>query len=430
MTLEEKCAQVLMLAVGTEKWVTPEFREVYRAVPAGAVLILGYNIAETPEGVLALTGGLQDLARGEGRGMPLFIAVDHEGGSVFRFGRVATRLPDASAVGAAAGGDAGSPGIAREFVREQVYGLYLNAARQLSALGFSMNLAPVLEPLNDENQEFLRRRAYSADPAAAADLGGIVVDAMRDGGILAAGKHFPGSGDGDPHDGLPVFSYDLTDPDQHQILPFRRVVSGHGLAALMTSHVLTPSLYPPSLGPGPPATLSGRVQTGYLRDFLGFRGMVMTDDINMGALTGGMSEKDAALAARRDAVAALAAGADMIMYLAEDIEGLHGALVGAVRESSAWDGDGGFPGYRGLPEARLDDAVTRIIEQKIRLDLWNRSGELAEAAAAAGRTAPRPADTTPPRPAGGTEDALRRRLEDFARLKAEGDLLLRRFLGR
>jgi beta-N-acetylhexosaminidase len=187
-------------------------------------------------------------------------------------------------------------------------------------------------------------------------------------------------------------------------------VKEHRLAALMTSHVLAPSL-----DPGLPVTLSSRVQKDYLRDTLGFGGIVLTDDINMRALTEGRDPEKAA-------VMAIAAGADMIMYLAEDIAGIHAALVRAVQETAAGaSGDGGLPTARvgGLSEARLDEAVTRIIEQKLLLDLWNRSRELTEAVITAGGTEARG-------PAASEGAALGRRLEEFGRLKAEGDALLRR----
>ena len=198
---------------------------------------------------------------------------------------------------------------------------------------------------------------------------------MRDGGILAVGKHFPGSGDADPHEGLPLFSFDASDPEGRQVLPFRTAIRDFGLGALMSSHVVAPSLDPEL-----PVTLSARAQTEHLRERLGFGGIVMTDDINMKALTKGLDPGAAA-------VAAIASGADMIMYLDEDVQRIHAALVRAA-------GDGG------LPLRRLEDAVTRILERKIDLDLWSRASE--------GRR-------------------IEERLEEFTRLKAEGDAFLARF---
>jgi len=380
MTLEEKCAQTMMVSFGLGPVVPLDFLKTLETVPVGAILLLGYNIAENAEGIAELTASLAAAARGAGAGIPAFIAVDHEGGTVYRLGRAGTRLPDASAAGAALAAGADPDLLAA---------LYRNAADQLACLGISFNLAPVLEPLNAENREFLRHRSFSADPRVVSRAGGLVIDAMRDGGILAAGKHFPGSGDGDPHDGLPTFGFDLRETDPPQLLPFREAVSRHRLAAVMTSHVMAPSLDPER-----PVTLSRAVQTDYLRNVLGFRGMVLTDDINMKALAEGRDPG-------RTAAEAIGAGADMFMYLEKDITGVHRSLVRAA-------GDGGLGGER------LDEAVVRILEAKIALGLVGWAAEKAAAGTEAGPKAP---------------DGGRRTFSaaEFARLKEDGDRLLRRF---
>jgi beta-glucosidase-like glycosyl hydrolase len=166
----------------------------------------------------------------------------------------------------------------------------------------------------------------------------------------------------------------FTGPENPAVQPFAAAISEQGLTALMLSHVISPSL-----DENLPVTLSALAQQGFLREKLGFRGIILTDDINMKALTQDRTPEEAA-------VMALAAGADMIMYL-NDAPRVLSALVRAVQEGR-------------LCEARVEEAVVRIIEEKLRLGLWLRAREL-------------------------TDSPLKERLEEFGRVKKEGDALAR-----
>lgn len=364
LTLEEKCAQLLMLAAGTQTHIPRALAKTLAEVPAGAVLLLGYNIAENAEDIMRFTSALQDIALSRSLGIPFFIAVDHEGGSVYRFGDTATRLPGASRVGELLEGGTGE---------EEIEALYRNAARQLSLLGFSLNLAPVLEARGAENRGFLTTRTYSESPLTVSRAGGLVLKAMRETGVLAAAKHFPGTGDADPHSVLPRLSPRAASPGSPGLQPFSEAVFSQGLAALMLSHAAAPG-FDTEL----PVTLSAKVQQGFLRETLGFRGIILTDDINMKALTHDRAPEEAA-------VMAVAAGADMIMYLDEYAPRVRDALANAVKEGL-------------LPETRVEEAAVRIIEEKLRLGLWLKTRDLA------GRS-------------------LDTRREEFRLLKEEGDAL-------
>lgn len=392
MTTREKCAQLLMIAVGIRPEVPEDFGELMRDVPAGAVLLLSYNIAESPEKIMGLNAAFQKTAAVAGKGVPFLIALDHEGGTVYRLGAAATRIPGASRVGSFLEKSANRS--SGPVFTEALHALYAASAKQLALLGFSLNLAPVLEPLGEENREFLRHRSYGADPYTVSRAGEIFIRAMGEGGVLAAGKHFPGTGRGDPHEVLTRLNMAIdmeegTDPDiegggedafPSGIFPFHRAVAGGGLAALMVSHVLVPGMDPLL-----PVSLSGSALS-FIRRRLGFEGIILTDDINMKAVSAGRGAQEAA-------VAALAAGADMIMYLDErGIRAVHSALVRAVEEGR-------------LPRERLEEAVVRVLEQKIRLNLWKRTGELMRAAE--------------------DGESLSRRGGEFSLLKKEGDALLR-----
>ncbi|MDR1932658.1 MAG: hypothetical protein LBQ57_07560 [Spirochaetales bacterium] len=370
MTIEEKCAQILMIAAGTEPSLPKDFAELIKTVPAGAVLLLGYNIAESPGKIMNLSADFQKTAAAVGKGIPFLIALDHEGGTVYRLGGAATRIPGAARAGAFLEKKDAQP----ESRNAALFRLYRSSAAQLSLLGFSLNLAPVLEPLSEANKEFLRHRSYAGDAGTVSRAGGIFIDAMRAGGVLAVGKHFPGTGGGDPHEKLTYINLDMP----QDILPFRDAARVHALGALMVSHSVAPALDPAlPVSVSPPAL-------SWIRRHLDFEGIILTDDVNMKALSAQRSPEEAA-------VMAVAAGADMIMYLDErGITKVHAALVGAVREER-------------LPEPRLEEAVTRILEQKLKLDMWNRSLQLIEDVSAS--------------------PAFDRRLRQFAALKKEGDAL-------
>ncbi|MDR3201094.1 MAG: hypothetical protein LBT68_06500, partial [Spirochaetales bacterium] len=351
MTTEEKCAQLLMIAVGIEPAVPKDFARLIETVPAGAILLLGYNIAESPAKIMSLAAEFQKIAGVSGKGVPFLITVDHEGGTVYRLGAAATRIPGASRAGAFLEKNP-APEASANDAAARLFSLYKNSAAQLSLLGFSLNLAPVLEPLNDANREFLRYRSYGADEKTVSRAGGIFIGAMREGGVLAVAKHFPGTGGGDPHEAA-TYSGVSTERD---LLPFREAVAAYDLGALMVSHAIAPDI-----DPALPVSVSAPALS-WIRRRLDFKGIILTDDVNMKAVSVERSPEEAA-------VMAVCAGADMIMYLDErGITKAHAALVNAVREER-------------LPQARLDEAAVRVLEQKVILKLWHLAGELTASAA-------------------------------------------------
>ena len=360
LSLEEKCAQCLMISLGGSREVPAWLRDSYRSVPVGGLLFLGGNIPDTSDGVIQVTAELQDLASRSRAGIPLFLAVDHEGGSVFRLGGRMTRLPPAETVARGSG--------------EEALRLYRSSSAQLAALGFNLNFAPVLEPRAADNQAFLGSRAYSADPARTALFAGLFAEAMKVAGVVAVGKHFPGSGDGDPHKGLPRLAESGPEGTENRLRPFREAIAKGLLPGIMVSHVLVERL-----DPDIPATLSPRVPGDLLRGELGFRGFVVSDDLNMKALS-------ARYPAERSAVLALKAGIDLLMYLPGDYPAVHAALVRAVRSGE-------------LEATRLDDAAARIVEAKLEAGLWISSRK-----------------------------AVAERKTDFAELRKRGDVILESFL--
>jgi len=324
---DELVGQLLMIGIDGVSRLSQASQDNLRAVRPGAILLFGYNVSDKPAMLAGLLAQARDAAGV--RGLPPFIAIDHEGGSVYRFKGGLTRLPSAKALGAA--GDEAA----------RVAGSV--AGSELLALGVTMNLAPVVEALSEANRAFLVDRAWSTDPVAAGRLAAEFIGACQSQGVAACAKHFPGNGHADPHEALPVIAAAKPELQRQYYEPFRQAVNG-GVAAIMMSHALLQAVDQKT-----PASLSAPV-IAELKIGLGFSGIVLTDDLVMAAL-GKAGGPGAA------AVAALSAGADMLM-----VSG--GPAVELVRRAvRAALADGR------LPRERLKDAATRIVAQKVRFGL-------------------------------------------------------------
>jgi len=251
----------------------------------GAVFFVDQNIGTAKE-----VAGLLRLFR-SGASQPL-LAIDHEGGIVQRLTAAHgfTLLPAARDVATTM-----SPAEARL--------LYAQAGRELAALGFHINLGPVLdvdEPTNPAIGVF--GRAYSTDPERIAAYAQAFVEGFASAGILCAAKHFPGHGRAvsDSHDGAADISATWTEAE---LDPFARVLaSSHAPPMVMTGHLRLDPVAPD----GRPATVSAPIVTGLLRERLRYQGVVVTDDLYMGAVSHIMGREDAI-------VQAIAAGSDLLM---------------------------------------------------------------------------------------------------------------------
>ena len=286
--LAKAVAQLLLVGFYGANATSPSARLLARQAhrgQVGAVFFVNQNIG-TAEELAGLIGLFHN-----GIGRPL-LAIDHEGGIIQRLKKAHgfTRLPAARDVAATM-----SPDKARE-----MYGL---AGRELAALGFNLNLGPVLdvdEPNNPAIGKF--GRAYHTDAGTIAAYGQAFVAGFASAGVLCAAKHFPGHGRsvGDSHNGAANISATWTEAE---LDPFARLIaSPHAPPLIMTGHLRLDQVAPD----GRPATLSLPIVTGLLRQALGYQGVVVTDDLDMDAISHLMSRQEAA-------VQALAAGSDLLM---------------------------------------------------------------------------------------------------------------------
>jgi beta-N-acetylhexosaminidase len=260
-------------------------RELVRDLKVGGIILFARNI-EAPEQVWELTRELQGQALAAG-GRPLLIAVDQEGGRVQRLKAPFTLIPPARELGSA-------------FTPAQVEDLARRVARELALVGVNLNLAPVLDVARGPNCPQWDR-SYGSDPRQVAAYGVAAVRGYAAGGVLPVAKHFPGLGDtvADSHQVLPTAQ--SLDPERAaDLLPFREAVAA-GVPLVMTAHLRVPSW--DALRP---ASLSPVALKQWLRQNLGFQGVIITDDLEMGGIT---TQLPAAQGARE----ALAAGADLLL---------------------------------------------------------------------------------------------------------------------
>jgi beta-N-acetylhexosaminidase len=273
MSLEQKIGQRFMCWVeGTQ--ISEQSLELIRQSAAG-VILYPWNV-ENLQQVRELTSSLQRAALAADPPIGLFIAVDQEGGRVAAF-----RARELSGLAPAFywGGYADP--------RYVTAAAYL-ACREIRALGCNMNLAPVLDLYGQADTTIIGDRSFGADPQLVGRLGVAYLQGARQAGVISVAKHFPGHGGStvDSHGQLPVVDLSEQTLMERDLLPFRMAVRA-GAEALMTAHVLFPQLDPEY-----PATVSARILRGLLRKRLGFRGVIISDGISMGALSRNFSVSD------------------------------------------------------------------------------------------------------------------------------------------
>ncbi|MBQ6568489.1 MAG: glycoside hydrolase family 3 protein [Treponema sp.] len=300
-------------------------------VPGGC-LFFSYNVAPAASGLIEFTRSIAGYCKRHKLPRP-YTAIDQEGGAVNRLRELNSPLPSPALV-------AGSL-TAGEAAR-----LYAVQGAQMAALGFDLNLAPVAEALAGFNGDYLGRRAYGGAGEAAA-YSYAAVRAYQEEGVLCAVKHFPGNSNSDPHTGSSVLSIDGKELALSVQLPFAFVLSSSPAAVLM-SHAVVPSVDARN-----PAVLSERWIKGELRGRLGYEGLVISDDIFMGAVSSfGMGNL---------AVKAISSGADVLMLSDKYFKSVASALCDAAARD---------PDFA----ARLHEAERHVVQFKLRAGIL-RAGE-------------------------------------------------------
>ncbi len=279
-------------------------RELIHRFGVSRFILFARN-CETPEQIATLTGAVGEECRRAGLGAPL-IGIDQEGGTVTRLGPPFTRFPDAREMASSPDPEAHLTAYAR------------TCADELLQVGINLNFAPVLDVSPEDQGLFMERRSLGGDPDTVARLGAMIIRMMQESGLAACGKHFPGLGRAvpDPHLTLPTINAEISELEG-DLAPFRSAIDA-GVAMIMTSHTLYPAF-----DPDHHATVSEKILTGILRRNLGFDGVIVTDDLEMGAVENQTT-------AGRAAASAFTAGADLLLVCHD-----HAKVKDAIAEITA-----------------------------------------------------------------------------------------------
>jgi beta-N-acetylhexosaminidase len=304
-----------------------EMREIAREFDLGGIIIFARNV-EAPSQVAELALATQSLRQET----PLWFSVDQEGGRVQRLKEPFTRWPPMVTLGRAKDAT-----LAARFAKA--------LAAELLAVGVTLDFAPVLDVLTNAKNPAIGDRALSDRAEDVATLGRAIIEALEGAGLAAAGKHFPGHGDTsvDSHLDLPVCEMPLERLREVEFVPFRAAIAAD-VACMLTCHVLFPEI-----DDAHPATLSPRIVQALLKDELGYRGAVITDDLDMKAIANRYTIEETV-------VRALRAGCDGFLICDGDYDKKVRALEAVIREAEA---DRGF-------EKRVIDAMARMRRPKLR----------------------------------------------------------------
>jgi beta-N-acetylhexosaminidase len=291
MTLEEKVGQVLMVHFNGRR-VNEDAKTLVQGTKVGAIIYYNWsNGLTSAEQVKELSEGLQNLARATPRAIPLLIATDQEGGVVARLRSGFTSFPGNRALG-----ETGDPNLAEEaaFVM----------GKELLSVGINMNLAPVVDVDSNPKNPVIGARSFGNRPEIVALFGKRALDGFRRAGVIATLKHFPGYGDVavDPHKDLPVIDKSQEDLEKVELFPFAKLASVAD--AIMTAHILVPALDAKYC-----ATLSEKTLR-YLREQIGFQGVIVADSLVMEGVLKQCSSVDEA------SILALNAGCDLLIVKA------------------------------------------------------------------------------------------------------------------
>lgn len=270
--------------------ITPELKQLIHDYHIGGIILFAHNI-ESPQEVLNLTTTLQKEAKLAGYEYPLLIAIDEENGTVKRLGEGAGEYPGAMALSATH-----NP--------KNAYDIGKATGDDLHQLGINWNYAPVLDVNNNPNNPVIGVRSFGETPEMVSEFGVNFMKGLQSAKVATALKHFPGHGDTDvdSHHSLPRINHSIERLHEMELVPFKAAIA-EGADSIMTAHIVFPAL---EAEEGRPATLSKNIITDLLRQELGFEGVIVTDALEMDAISETMG-------IAKGAVEAIQAGADNVL---------------------------------------------------------------------------------------------------------------------
>ena len=323
MTLDEKIGQMIVAGFnGTD--VNEELINLVNTNKVGGVILFKRNI-ETSEQLKKLNNNIDGL----NKEIPLSISVDEEGGRVNRLPSDMEKFSSAREVGL-------------KNDKDYAYNNGKSIGESLKVTGFNMNYAPVLDIFSNPKNTVIGDRAFGSDVETVSTMGIATMKGIEEEGIISVIKHFPGHGDTsvDSHYGLPIVYKTLEELENFELIPFKKAIK-EGCKAIMVSHILLDKIDKQN-----PSSMSETVVTDILREQLGFDGVVITDDMEMGAITENFTIEDAC-------VQSIIAGCDIVL-IGSGNESIYNTIK-AIKDSIS-NGK--------ITEERINESVVRIIKLK------------------------------------------------------------------
>ena len=285
MSLDEKIGQMVMS--GIEGYtINDSTVKLIKDYHVGGIIILGENIKSSNQ-LLSLVNSLKTTNLSNKT--PLFLSIDQEGGRVDRLSKEFIKLPDNKTIGNVNNS-------------EFSYKIGQIIAEEIKSFGFNMDFAPVLDINSNPKNPVIGNRSFGANPQVVTKLGIETMKGIKSKGVISAVKHFPGHGDTstDSHVGLPMVNHDLKRLKSFELIPFEAAIK-NSVDVVMAAHILLPKIDAKY-----PSSMSKTIITDILRNGLKFNGVVITDDMTMGAVTKNYDIGDAA-------VTSVNAGCDIIL---------------------------------------------------------------------------------------------------------------------
>lgn len=338
MSLEEKVAQLFLVQpeaivdIGTATAAGDATKQAINKTPVGGFVYFSDNLQSEQQ--------VQDMLRNvqkysEDRiGLPAFLSVDEEGGTV-------TRVASTGRFDVADVGDMAKIGASGDVQQARQAGETIGS--YLSELGFNLDFAPDADVLTNPDNTVVKKRSFGSDPQVVSDMSLAVAQGLAQHQVYSVYKHFPGHGAtaGDTHQGYAYTDKTLDELKQSELIPFENAIQNNA-AFIMAAHISAPRV----TGDDTPASLSKTMITDILRGQMGYDGIVVTDAMNMGAVTEQYTSAQAA-------VKALQAGADLVL-MPEDFQEAYQGVLDAVKDGT-------------LTEQRINESVTRIVKVKVHM---------------------------------------------------------------
>ncbi|WP_051251692.1 beta-N-acetylhexosaminidase [Psychrilyobacter atlanticus] len=286
MSDREKLGQLMM--IDFRNWnerpftaMNSEVKQIIQDYEVGGIILFRENLANTEQTVKLI----DDMQRSS-KNMPLFIGTDQEGGYVTRL-QEGTEMPGNMALGAS-----------RDL--DLAYEVGKTIGTELDALGINFNFAPVVDVNSNQKNPIIGVRSFGDNPKLVGNMAASYIDGLQGEGLISTIKHFPGHGntEADTHIGLATVNYNKRQWENIDKIPFQMAID-NGVEAIMTAHVIIPTLDDTKIRSqkdgtliGTPATLSKPIMTGVLRDEMNFQGIIITDALNMHAISENFGEAE------------------------------------------------------------------------------------------------------------------------------------------